>query len=108
MKVTFEEVVSGKTWLQNELLNSLDGDTITKARNDGFYDVKLLVNGVELEPQLFNKIMDGIASYIDAQAKSLVKEKLENAENKARKLESLIIEASNKIQEEFDLNVDEL
>ena len=46
MKVTFQEVLSRKTWLQKEMLNSLTGDNITKASEDQFYDVKLLINGI--------------------------------------------------------------
>ena len=106
MKVTFQEVLSRKTWLQKEMLNSLTGDIITKASEDQFYDVKLLINGIEIEPNIFNDIMNGIEKYVDAEAKELVKIKLEKAEYKIRKLEELISEASDKIREEFDLRND--
>lgn len=106
MKVTFQEVLSGKTWLQKEMLNSLTGDIITKASEDQFYDVKLVINGVEIEPNIFNDIMNGIEKYIDAEAKELVKIKLEKAEYKIRKLDELISDASDKIREEFDLGND--
>ena len=76
MKVTFQEVLSRKTWLQKEMLNSLTGDIITKASEDQFYDVKLLINGIEIEPNIFNDIMNGIEKYVDAEAKELVKIKL--------------------------------
>jgi len=106
MKVTFQEVLSRKTWLQKEMLNSLTGDIITKASEDQFYDVKLVINGVEIEPNIFNDIMNGIEKYIDAEAKEIVKIKLEKAEYKIRKLDELISEASDKIREEFDLGND--
>ncbi len=106
MKVTFQEVLSRKTWLQKEMLNSLTGDIITKASEDQFYDVKLLINGIEIEPNIFNDIMNGIEKYVDAEAKELVKIKLEKAEYKIRKLDELISEASDKIREEFDLRND--
>ena len=107
MKVTFQEVLSRKTWLQKEMLNSLTGDIITKASEDQFYDVKLVINGVEIEPKIFNDIMNGIEKYIDAEAKELVKIKLEKAEYKVRKLDELISDASDKIREEFDLGNDQ-
>lgn len=104
MKITFEELLSRKEWLHTELLNSLNGDLITKASEDGFYQVKLLVNGVELEPKLFNKIVNNIENYIDEQAKSLIKEKLVEAENKVRKLSELFDKVAYKIKDEFNLD----
>ena len=108
MKITFEEALSTKEWLHTELMNSLAGDLITKASEDGFYEVKLLVNGVELEPYLFNKIMNNIEKYIDEQAKSLVREKLEEAENKVRKLSEIFDEAAYRIKDEFNLDKSEI
>jgi hypothetical protein len=104
MKITFEEALSRKEWLHTELMNSLTGDLITQASEDRFYDVKLLVNGIELEPQLFNKIVNNIEKYIDEQAKSLVREKLEEAENKVRRLSELFDEVAYKIKDEFNLD----
>ena len=104
MKITFEEALSRKEWLHTELMNSLTGDLITQASEDRFYEVKLLVNGIELEPQLFNKIVNNIEKYIDEQAKSLVREKLEEAENKVRRLSELFDEVAYKIKDEFNLD----
>jgi uncharacterized protein YllA (UPF0747 family) len=104
MKITFEEALSRKEWLHTELMNSLTGDLITQASEDRFYEIKLLVNGIELEPQLFNKIVNNIEKYIDEQAKSLVREKLEEAENKVRRLSELFDEAASRIKDEFNLD----
>ena len=104
MKITFEEALSRKEWLHTGLMNSLTEDLIIQASEDRFYDVKLLVNGVELEPQLFNKIVNNIEKYIDEQAKSLVREKLEEAENKVRRLSELFDEVAYKIKDEFNLD----
>ena len=104
MIVTFEEVLSKKEWLHSELLNSLTGEMIQKAAADGFYDIKLLVNGEELEPEFFNKIMNNVEKYIIKQAKSYLVEKLEESSQKIRKLEELYTQAANKISEEFDLD----
>jgi len=104
MKITFEEVLSRKEWIHSELLNSLTGDIIDKAKKDGFYEVKLLVNGEELEPALFNQIMINIERFITEKAKSLIREKLEEAENKVSKLYKMVEEASNQIIDEFNLD----
>ena len=104
MKITFEETLSRKEWLHKELMESLTGDIITKSSEDQFYDVKLLVNGVELEPTFYNKLVNNIEKYIDAEAKSLVRQKLEEAEAKSRKLSELIEVAKNSIIDEFNLD----
>ena len=104
MKITFEETLSRKEWLHKELMESLTGDIITKASEDQFYDVKLLVNGVELEPAFYNKLVNNIEKYIDAEAKGLVRQKLEEAQEKSRKLSELIDAAKNSIIDEFNLD----
>lgn len=104
MKITFKETLSRKEWLHKELTESLTDDIIIKASGDQFYDVKLLVNGVELEPAFYNKLVNNIEKYIDAEAKSLVRQKLEEAEEKSRKLSELIDAAKNSIIDEFNLD----
>lgn len=103
MKITFEEVLSSKTWIASELLSSLSYEIIDTAINDQFYDVKLLVNGIQLEPKLFNDIMNNVEKYIDSEARKIVLEKLEKAEYKTRRLDELISDACEKIKLEFDL-----
>jgi len=103
MKITFEEALSRKEWLHTELMYSLTNNLITQARGDGFFDVKLLVNGIELEPQVFNKMVNNIENYINEQAKSLVRNKLEEAENKVRKLSEMFDAVADKIKDELIL-----
>jgi len=74
MKITFSELLSTTEWLHTELLESLTGEAFLQASKDQFYEVKLLVNGIELEPQLLNRIFKNIEKHIDEQAKSLVRE----------------------------------
>ena len=107
MKITFEEVLSNEDWIHKELLNSLDGDTISNAAKDGAYEVQLLVNGTKLEPKFFNDLVNNIEKYVDAQAKQLVENKLYEAERKAQKLEEMIKQATDDIREEFDIPNDE-
>lgn len=107
MRITFEEILSKKQWLHKEMLNSLTGDVITKASEDQFYDVKLLVNGVELEPVLYNSLMSNIEKYIEEEAKSLVRQQLEAAEEKSKKLCELIEAAKNSIIDEFNLDTED-
>jgi mevalonate kinase len=107
MKITFEEVVSRKEWIHKEILNSVTTDIINKAFEDQFYEVKILINGIELEPKFYNDLITNIDSYVDREAKNMIKEKLEEALNDAMKLNDLIEEASDKIREKFGILKDE-
>ncbi len=103
MKITFEEILADNEWIHVELLNSLPGEVVTKAQLDRFYDVKLLVNGIELEPVIYNKLISGIDDYIDSQAKALMKEKLDELDSRVRDLDTIISEAKEKIREQFNI-----
>ena len=103
MRVTFEEVISEKQWLHKELLCSLTAEVLNKVAEDRFYDVKLLVNGVELEPVLFNDLINGIEKYVDAEARELADDRLEKIKAKSEKLNELIEEAICNIRENLDL-----
>lgn len=105
MKITFDEVSSNKEWLHSEIMSAVSIDMISKAHKDGFYDVKLLINGVELEPHYLNDIFRNIEKYIDGQAKVLVINKLEEAKEKAIKLLSLVESSIEKIKEDHDLYI---
>lgn len=108
MKITFEEVLSGKKWVEAELLRSLPVEVIEKAMNDQFYEVKLLVNGIEVEPKFFNDLVGNIEKYVDDTAASLIYDKIgeikEKLQNKMNKLETILNDASDELIKEMNLN----
>ena len=106
MKITFEETSSRKQWIHKELLHSLDFDTINNTKNDAAYDVKLLVNGKELEPKFFNYLVENINKYIDDRAKELINDKLWDAKMKADKVYDVINKINDDIREEFNISDD--
>ncbi len=103
MKLTVEQLLSRDNWLHHELIRSLSFEIIEKAKEDGFYDIKLLVNGVELEPDFYNDLVCNIEKYIDSEAKNLIKNELEKAESESRKLYEIIKAAKDSIIDKFDL-----
>lgn len=109
MKITFDEILANKGGLNlhHELLNSTPSEVIDSAMTDRFYDVKLIINGIEVEPLLFNKLMNSIEKHIDNEAKNLISEKLQEAENKVMRLDNLVREAALRIREEFGINEDD-
>ena len=107
MKITFKDVLSKQEWLHKELMNSLTGDVIVKASNDRFYEVKLLVNGIELEPKFFNDLVNNIGKYIDAEAEKLAAEKIAKISERQNILLNVIGEAIYKIKDEFNINTED-
>ena len=103
MKITFEESLSTKEWIHKELMTSLTGEVIDKAMKERAYDVKLLVNGVELEPKFFNNIVNNIEKYIEREAQSLINDRLFEAEQEARKLEEVVRSATENLREKFNI-----
>ena len=70
--------------LNNECFN------VKEALDKRELDVKLVVNGIEIEPLWFNSIMTKLEEHIDAEAKLLFEEHLEHIqetlETKTKKL----------------------
>lgn len=108
MKITFKETMNGKEWIHSEIMNSLTGELIDQAKDDQFYEVKLLINGHELEPKLFNKIMNNVEDFINKQAKSLIAEKLEEAEEECNKILSVFREAKENALDKLNISESDL
>lgn len=105
MKITVQELLSGKEWLHKCIMESINADVIDDARDnhDFNYDIKLVVNGHELEPVLLNNLITNVVAYIEAEALDIVNTRMQSAVDKARKLENLVQEASDKIRDEFGI-----
>ena len=101
MKITFEEVLSKSTWLQHELLSSLTPEVFKKVGEDQFWNVKMIINDVEVEPVLFNELMTKLEDFIDGEAKKLVKEKYDAIIDQAQELESLLTTVKENIIEKL-------
>lgn len=101
MRVTFNELINRKEWLYKELMHSLTGELINKAKEDQFYDVTLLVNGVELEPQFYNDIVENINKYVVREAETIIANKfsdmMDSITNKVDELNESMSEAQDEI-----------
>lgn len=92
MKITFEEALARKTWLTKELMRSLNDEcfNVKEALDKQEWDVKLVVNGVCVEPIWFNSIITKLEEHINTEAKILFEQYLENTrenlETKTKKL----------------------
>jgi len=99
MKITFDSILKDKTWLNTELLHSLDGDDVSNAADKREYDVKLLVNGREIEPKLFNELLSNLECYINEAAAALVNERLESITDAINDMQNTINDASCDIKD---------
>ncbi len=96
MKLNIEEILSKKELLHREIIRSFDN---IPSLQDGTYEIKLLINGVEKEPKLLNDLLNNIESYIDKEAKFLLKEKYEELNNSAQTIQELIDKAILKLND---------
>ena len=112
MKITSKELVSGirggvKDYICEEILSSLTSETIhspIETEEDGhIYEVKLLINGIEVEPKLLQRIYAGIEKIVDDEAAIRADNKLKEALHSIDMLHGVIKEAEYKIREQFNI-----
>lgn len=107
MKITFDDTINKKDWLHRCLLSSLTDEAIHSGIETRSYEVKLLVNGIELEPKTLDDLLTNVEKYIDSEAKALFEktytEPAERLRLKMNKLEDIIKDAKDKIIEEFEI-----
>ena len=104
MIITVEELLGRKEFIHHEILSSLTDEVMLSVDDKRQYEVKLLVNGIELEPKFFNDLINNIEKYIEKEAQKLINDRCFEAEMKARKLEETVKEAIENIREEFIIN----
>jgi len=106
MRITFDQIIERKEWLHREILSSMTPELIEKAANDRFYDVTLFLNGIEVDTNLFNDILNNIEKYIDTRARILITEKYQEAEDKARKLHEMVDAVTKSINDNFSTELE--
>lgn len=107
MKISYKEILSKKEWLHSVILSSnLPDEVYEKTKGDDFFDVKLVINGIELEPKFLNDLMNNIEKYVDIEARSLIRDKLSEVDNKAEKLRHMIDKATSFLIDEYCLDTD--
>ena len=109
MKITFDELLRRERgeWLLEEIMNSLPKEVIDSAMEAREYDVKLVVNGFDVEPVILHDMITNVAEYIEKQARHNVSEILEEAEGEAYDLLHTVQEAAQDIKARFKLYEDE-
>lgn len=109
MKMSFDCVNGQNEWIHSEIFSSLNIDQINEIheKDPSGYDVKLIINGIEVEPSIFNLIMNNVEKFIKKEAHEMINEKLSEASSQVNILHNLVAEAGDKIREQFDIDPDE-
>ena len=112
MRITSKEILEGtrgevKNYICKELLASLTAESIhspEQSEEDGhIYEVKLLINGIEVEPKLLQRLYDGIEKIVDREGAIIADNKLKEALPRIDMLNGIIKESMYKIREEFNI-----
>ncbi len=90
MKLTFKELLSRSEHLHDEVTSSVPDEVWGKLGEDKFYDVKLVINGIECEPRIYNKIIKNFDKYIETEAQNIVKDRFQDIESEADRLNEII------------------
>ena len=107
MEITTKDLIEKNTWLNSEVLQSLPIDYSINSEYKDRLDVKLIINGTEVEASLYNDLLDNIEKHIDKQARSIILDDLEEAHDEVYKLKRAVEEAKNNIIRRFELDKDD-
>lgn len=100
MKLSFEEVLSRKQLLHQEILSSLKDEHFKDLDpNANEWDVKLVINGIECTPILLNDIWNNLEKYIDREAKLLLANQYEEVQSKIRNLDNHLSDIISNLEE---------
>lgn len=103
MIITWQSLLYENTWLNKCIMDSLTNECIESGREKTQYEVKLLVNGIELEPKLLDDLISNVAKYIDSEALKVADDKLKEALNEVECLNDIIKDVTYKIRDKFDI-----
>lgn len=103
MIITFEDTIQKDDWLHRCLLSSLTKEAMDSGRETKSYEVKLLVNGIELEPKVLEDLLNNVEKYIDREAAVLADRRFKEVSTKTEELQEVIEDAIEKIREKYNV-----
>ncbi len=103
MIISFKEIRNKKgDNLRKELYQSLTDDVLINRSKKGSYeiDVKLIVDGVELDPKLLHSLISNIEEFIEDKANEIILNRMNDIEyKKMKELEDIVTEAVIKVRD---------
>ena len=78
-------------------------EVLEKAKERGHFDIKLIVDDLEAEPELLGMIYLNVNSFIERRAGELAAEKFKEAMQEVEEIGQIVQEAKLKIMEKFNI-----
>lgn len=104
MLITRSEVVSHSSMIGREILRSITPEIIADVKDAKEFEIKLIINGVEVEPKLLLDLYTRAEEYIDREAAALMKERIENLPFKLESLEEYLRDLVHDLKSKFKLH----
>ena len=82
-------------------------EMMENAKERGYFDIKLTVDGNETEPELLGMIYLNINSFIERRAGELAAEKFQEAMKEVEEIGAIVQEAKQKIMQRFNIKEEE-
>ena len=107
MKITFKEAIGVNDLLHITLMNCLTAEVINSARETEEYDVKLVVNGFDLDPTTLNLFQEKAEEWIETEAKKIAAEKFHEASKAAEDFAKMVNDIKYSLIEKYGVDVTE-
>lgn len=96
--------ISAETWTEDGSAKEDMKKLWDDAKDRGQFEIKLVIDGKEMNPALLEKYYSNIDKYIKEQAQKLALETVREALNESHKLTEIVQDAGDKIIEKFGLD----
>lgn len=98
MKLSLEDLRKRGIGFGQEILLSMKNESVANVAQNGYVDVKLIIDGIECEPTLLKELLSNIEYYVKAEAQKLLYSELLEAKESANKLKSIIDDTIENIE----------
>jgi hypothetical protein len=107
MIITFQEAISEDDLLHIALMSCLTPEVIEQAMEKKEYDVKLVVNGVELDPTILNLFNEKADEWVETRAKKMAAEKFHEAAHAASEFARMVNDVKSALIEKYGVDINE-
>lgn len=77
------------------------------AKERGYFDVKIVIDGKEFNPEFFNRVFDGLDKMIERKALEMACDKVKDALREADILNEIVKDAGANLIDKFNLNTED-
>lgn len=104
MKITFDDAISKDDLLHIALVDCLTPEILDSAMESREYEVKLVVNGFELDPKVLNLFHEKADEWIETRAKEMAAAKFHEAAREAEIFAKMVNDMKNSLIEKYNID----